>query len=67
MNLIINGDNLEIPGTVETVSNLLQHFDIDQKVVIVEINGDILDKETHQETKISDGDKIELVHFVGGG
>ena len=67
MDLVINGDKVEVPNTVETVSNLLQHFELQQKVVIVEWNGTILEKVSHQETKLCDGDKIELVHFVGGG
>lgn len=67
MYLVINGDKVEVPNSVETVSNLLQHFELLQKVVIVEWNGTILEKASHQETKLCDGDKIELVHFVGGG
>lgn len=67
MELVINGDKIEVPNTVETVANLLQHFELQQKVVIVEWNEMILEKTSHQETKLSDGDKVELVHFVGGG
>lgn len=67
MKLTINGELLEIPDTVETVSGLLEHFQLDKKVVIVERNADILEKSEHTGTQISDGDKIELVHFVGGG
>ncbi|MEW9502868.1 sulfur carrier protein ThiS [Jeotgalibacillus marinus] len=67
MELVINGDKLEVPNTVETVSNLLQHFELEQKVVIVEWNETILEKGSHQETRLCDGDKVELVHFVGGG
>ncbi len=67
MELVINGDKLEVPNTVETVSNLLQHFELEQKVVIVEWNETILEKGSHPETRLCDGDKVELVHFVGGG
>ena len=67
MKLTINGELLEVPETVETVTGLLQHFQLDQKVVIVERNAEILGKAEHTDTRISDGDKIELVHFVGGG
>lgn len=67
MNLVINGDKVEVPNRVETVDNLLQHFDLEQKVVIVEWNETILEKAFYQETMLSNGDKIELVHFVGGG
>ncbi|WP_036660091.1 sulfur carrier protein ThiS [Paenisporosarcina sp. HGH0030] len=67
MKLVINGDKIEVPNTVETISNLLQHFELEKKVVIVEWNNTILEKGSHQETILCDGDKVELVHFVGGG
>ncbi|CAG9622586.1 sulfur carrier protein ThiS [Sutcliffiella rhizosphaerae] len=67
MQLFINGDPVEVPDTVKTVLELLQHFQLDQKVVIVEKNKDILNKENHESEGISDGDQLEFVHFVGGG
>lgn len=67
MELVINGDQLEVPNSIKTVYDLLQHFELEQKVVIIELNGTILEKELHQGTVLSDGDRIELVHFVGGG
>lgn len=67
MKLTVNGDLIEVPNTVETITGLLQHFELNQKVIIVEKNTEILEKAKHTETLISDGDKIELVHFVGGG
>ncbi|NMH73322.1 thiamine biosynthesis protein ThiS [Bacillus sp. RO2] len=67
MKLIINGEAIEIPESVKTVSNLLEHFQLDQKVVIVEKNKEILQKEQHVAVSVQDGDQFELVHFVGGG
>ncbi|MTD31753.1 MULTISPECIES: sulfur carrier protein ThiS [Caryophanaceae] len=67
MILTVNGDQVEVPNTVKTIAELLQHFELNNKVVIVEKNAEILEKEKHAETLISDKDKIELVHFVGGG
>lgn len=67
MKLTVNGDLVEVPNTVDTVFGLLQYFELNQKVIIVEKNAEILEKAKHEETLISDGDKIELVHFVGGG
>jgi len=67
MKLVVNGEKVEIPHTVDRVHTLLQHFNLDQKVVIVELNDEILEKGSHQETRVCDGDKIEIVHFVGGG
>lgn len=67
LELIINGDAVQVPGSVTTVSQLLAHFGLDQKVVVVEINQIILEKAAHAETSIRSGDRIEMVHFVGGG
>lgn len=67
MNVVINGDAMVLPETVNSVSLLLEHFHLEQKVVIVELNQHILDKSMHTETMLTDGDRIEIVHFVGGG
>lgn len=67
MNLIINGETMNIPDTAKTVSRLLNYFQLSDKVLIVELNEAILEKNTHENTLLSDGDRIEIVHFVGGG
>ncbi|GAA0479624.1 hypothetical protein GCM10008986_00070 [Salinibacillus aidingensis] len=66
MQLLINGDYMEIPSEIDSVSSLLSYLKLDDKVVVVELNGKILEKE-NQSQSLSDGDKLELVHFVGGG
>ncbi|WP_417897454.1 sulfur carrier protein ThiS [Bacillus haimaensis] len=67
MKIWINGDQLEIPNDVTTVAELLLHFQLDQKVVIVEKNKEILRKNLHAAEPVAEGDQLELVHFVGGG
>jgi sulfur carrier protein len=67
LKLIVNGDTIEVPDTLSTVEDLLNHFGLDGKVAIVELNQDILAKESHSNTALSDRDRIEIVHFVGGG
>lgn len=67
LNLQINGDHVEIPKTVSTVSQLLEHFELGEKVLIVEHNQNIIEKASHAETSLTNGDRIEIVHFVGGG
>lgn len=64
---MINGERVEVPETVGTIAALLEHFDLQEKVVIVEKNAEILEKTAHTESTVSQGDRIELVHFVGGG
>jgi len=65
--LIINGDFVRVPESVKTVTNLLAHLGLDRQVVVVEINRNILGKNEHKDKEVRNGDRIELVHFVGGG
>lgn len=67
MKLQINGETVDVPESIRTVSDLLGHFGLDEKIVMAELNGDIVEKSSQGEQNLSDGDKIEIVHFVGGG
>lgn len=67
MKLLINGEYVTVPTTVSTIKEIIEHFKITNPIVIVEHNDSIIEKNAHAETKIVDGDKIELVQFVGGG
>jgi len=64
--VIINGEicNLE---KIIILSDLLQSQGYDVKRVAVEINKIIIPKNQYISTIINDGDKIEIVQFVGGG
>lgn len=65
MQIKINGEDREISS--KTVIDLLESLGIDPKRVAVELNMEILPKVEYSEKTIADGDKIEIVHFVGGG
>ncbi|MBJ8106521.1 MULTISPECIES: sulfur carrier protein ThiS [Bacillus cereus group] len=67
MNLKINGNQIEVPASVKTVAELLIHLGLDNRIVVVERNKDILQKDDHKDTSVFDGDQIEIVTFVGGG
>ncbi|MGD7024188.1 sulfur carrier protein ThiS [Rossellomorea vietnamensis] len=67
MNLIINSDEVLVDEEVDTVADLLSYFELNQKVAIVELNRVILEKSMHAETRLANGDVVEIVHFVGGG
>lgn len=67
MKLIINGEAIQMDEKIETVQQLLEWHQLQQRVVIVELNETILQKEEHVSTTLKDGDRIELVSFVGGG
>ncbi|MBD1381889.1 sulfur carrier protein ThiS [Metabacillus arenae] len=67
MNIQLNGQVTELPEKVKTVYDVLINYELEERIVIVELNGHILSKETYEQTKLSENDEIELVHFVGGG
>jgi thiamine biosynthesis protein ThiS len=54
-------------GPDETVAALLERLRIDPRRVAVERNLEILPRTRYAETRLADGDRIEIVQFVGGG
>ncbi|MGC8549638.1 MAG: sulfur carrier protein ThiS [Acidobacteriaceae bacterium] len=69
MELVINGQRREFAELSEnsTVSDLLAALQLKGDRVALERNGEIVSRSAWSETPIADGDKIEIVHFVGGG
>jgi len=66
MKLIVNGEDREF-SSISTVSALLEQLGMKPDRVAVELNRDLLPRGRWDKTKLSDGDKLEIVHFVGGG
>ncbi|MBQ1436077.1 MAG: sulfur carrier protein ThiS [Clostridia bacterium] len=63
--IFINGKEADFAGV--TVTECLKQLNYSTDRIAIEFNGDILPKAKYGETLLSDGDKIEIVHFVGGG
>lgn len=66
MKLIINGEEKQVEA-LATLASLIEHLGIKGDRVAVELNRDIVSRSKWAETKLQDGDKLEIVHFVGGG
>ncbi|PIC63768.1 thiamine biosynthesis protein ThiS [Sporosarcina sp. P13] len=62
----LNGKSYAVIPEVETVQQLLEHLELGDRILIVEKNKEILQKE-HYDAPIMDRDQIEIIHFVGGG
>ena len=62
----INGRD-EAVRADHTVHSLLESLDLHPSLVVVELNREILARDSYGETPVQDGDTLELVHFVGGG
>jgi thiamine biosynthesis protein ThiS len=64
--ITLNGDERDVPAGL-TVSGLLAHLGLHERLVVVELNREILRRDRYGEVSVSAGDTIELVQFVGGG
>ena len=66
MRLVINGREREMETDADLLG-LLRSLDIEPKLVVVEHNGTILRPGHFAGVELSEGDRVEIVHFVGGG
>ena len=62
----VNGKEREVPSGL-SVQELVESFDLNPMLIVVELNREILDRDQFKDIQVSDGDAVELVHFVGGG
>ena len=66
MYITINGKTTETP-VGSTVQNLLDQLRLDSQQVVVERNRGIVPRQRFSEEFLTEGDILEIVHFVGGG
>ena len=66
MKLLVNGESREVREDI-TVSDLLQELKVATERVAVEVNLEVVRKARHAEHRLHEGDKVEVVTFVGGG
>jgi len=65
MNLTINGEN-QI-ATAETLGALVAHLGMKTDRVAIELNREIVPRDQWPQTPLHEGDRLEIVQFVGGG
>jgi thiamine biosynthesis protein ThiS len=66
MTLHINGEIRDFPSPL-SLSSLIEQLGMKQDRVAVELNHDIVPRDRWAATSLADGDRLEIVHFVGGG
>jgi thiamine biosynthesis protein ThiS len=66
MRLFVNGDERAF-SEVSTVAALIASLGLDPRKVAVERNLEIVPRSTYARACVADGDRIEIVHFIGGG
>lgn len=66
MQIQLNGDAVELPDGM-TVADLIAHLELTGKRLAVEVNEDIVPRSQHPELTLTEGDRVEVVHAIGGG
>ncbi len=66
VSVIINGESRTLPAAL-TVEGLLKELGIEGRKVAVERNLEIVPKSAFSATHVAEGDRLEIVHFIGGG
>lgn len=66
MTITVNGKPKPLQAGT-SVTRLLDDLDLDSSRVAVELNRDIVPRERFDDTSLADGDRVEVVQFVGGG
>lgn len=66
MEIIVNGESVVLSGG-NTVAALLEQLDLAGRRIALEVNEDIVPRSRYSEHQLAAGDKVEIVHAIGGG
>lgn len=66
MRVLLNGLERDLPEA-QTLRQMIEGLALPPERVAVELNGDIVPRATYGERVLRDGDRLEMVQFVGGG
>lgn len=64
--IVLNGEEKKIESEV-TLDRLLDLFSLPKQRVAVELNKEVISRKDWGQTTVGDEDRVEVVHFVGGG
>jgi len=66
LHIRVNGEDRETGGN-SSLDDLMGELSLPKERIAIELNGQVVRRDRWQETVVADGDRIEIVHFVGGG
>ena len=66
MKIYVNGKQIDVDNDYD-LTRLAEFYNLDLSKTVVELNGEIIDKNSVKNTKLNENDKIEFIQFVGGG
>lgn len=66
MTIVLNGASRDLPGNTR-LAQLIHELGLEGKRLAVEINREIIPRSLYAQTELKNGDKIEILHAIGGG
>ncbi len=66
MKIYVNGKQIDVDNDYD-LTRLAEFYNLDLAKTVVELNGEIIDKNSVNKIKLNENDKIEFIQFVGGG
>lgn len=66
MQIVVNGKEMQLAEPV-SIAQLLQQLELENRRLAVEVNQAIVPRSQHASHQLQTGDKVEIVHAIGGG
>lgn len=66
MKIVVNGESKDLPREM-ALRDLLEFLSLPTERIAVELNKEVVPRRSWQEVSVRDEDRLEIVHFVGGG
>ncbi|HET7570789.1 MAG TPA: sulfur carrier protein ThiS [Gammaproteobacteria bacterium] len=66
MQIFLNGDSTELPDDL-TATQLVERLELTGRRIAMEVNGEIVPRSSYAEHTFRPGDRVEIVHAIGGG
>lgn len=66
MQVILNGDPAEVPDGIN-MSALIEQLELTGQRLAVEVNEELVPRSRFEEHLLASGDRVEIIHAVGGG
>ncbi|HAK98554.1 MAG: sulfur carrier protein ThiS [PS1 clade bacterium] len=66
MNIVLNGEDINIADNL-SIMGLIDLYELPANKVAVERNLEIVPKSAYVSTMLKENDRVEIVHFIGGG
>lgn len=66
MHIMLNGQSMQVAGAA-TIASLLEQTGLAGRKVAVEVNQEVVPRSRHGDHRLAEGDRVEIIHAIGGG